>query len=787
MDAPDRRSTVNRLLSELRPALPVLMAVAGLACALYLLDRLDGFTPVRNWFFWKLAMFWFWQLVFVSGCLSLGTLVCQFALRDTRLPVFERLVFELASGAVAFALLIYLAGALRVLHPVFAVAMPLGAIAAAFIRVRPRMITTLRGLRDIRWAMSPLRLAVTGFGVIGLALIYLHILFPWSVNHDAHWTHLVIAQNYAREGRIVPFFAGWPRNFPHLASVIFTWCFLVPGLSEPEQLVLVMHTEFIFLVGTLLAVTAAANWLVQEEEGAPGYWMAWVVFFLFPSIFIYDGNLGGSADHVAAFFVLPMFLAFMRGSEHFSSGMCLLAGGLAGAALITKYQSAYSILGAGLVVTVRLGRVALRRYRQSGGPGPSLRAALQGTGWLAGGFALTSGPYFIENLIFYRNPVFPFMQDVFTGSTPTIPEAAWLMANVTTPAALRAVPELGPRVWNGLNALLTFAFTPRYAFTNGVPYFGFLFTLLAPVALVLPRGNRLRVGALVGAIAVLCWGMTYLVDRNLQISLPILVAVTAALIIRIWQLGWIARVGLVPVLAIQVVWGADYMLDGPVENSVAEIRNGVAGLVNVRETFERRAMTRALPEDATVLLHAEHVSLGLNRTVLDDLGETQGLIDYHALRTPREAYDRFREIGVTHLTWMEPSLTVNPLKQADIIFMAFAKQLPATRFGQYKLAKMPAQPPAVRPPFRVLVSGVPGYFDGLYPIDELSKCEMRPPTACTPSKFIAPGPLTPEVLNTVDAVLLAPGGRLEPAADGVFRARFQMAMSNSQYEIHLRR
>lgn len=45
--------------------------------------------------------------------------------------------------------------------------------------------------------------------------------------------HVVIAQDYAREGHLVPFVGDWQPNVPHLASFVFTWGFIVPGLALP--------------------------------------------------------------------------------------------------------------------------------------------------------------------------------------------------------------------------------------------------------------------------------------------------------------------------------------------------------------------------------------------------------------------------------------------------------------------------------------------------------------------------------------------------------------------------
>jgi hypothetical protein len=767
---------------------PLLVTLACLGATIYLASYLDRLSPLRTWLSSTLLLLWFWTLVLVAGSLAFGSLICRLIIRrEDDLPPLERLLLALAAGIVAFGLCLYVAGAVRLLRPVTAVLLPVAAIVAAMRSGSTYHIgPMLRAARE-GWRTTPREMLVSGFGAVCLVFIYLHVLTPEALNHDAHWTHLVNAQDYAREGRLVPLYAGWTRNYPHFASVIYTWCFLVPGLDDSARLLLVMHTELIFFLGTLLAVVPVARWLAHGNPDSGR--TAWVAFFLFPSIFVYDSNLGGSADHVAAFFALPLFLAVIRATERFSLRLCGLAGALAGAALITKYQSMYLTAALAVVVAVRIGRAVVRRLRRETAAGPALRQALLGSAVMAATGLVVASPYFIENLVFYRNPVFPFMQNVFTGSRPTFPDAAYLVSNVATPSYLRgAGNSLRERFIEALKLLRTFSFEPHYGFTNGQPYFGFLFTLLSPLALVLPNRRRVLMGALVGSGAIVAWSMTYLVDRNLQIIMPVLVAVMAALIMRIWRLGWTARAAVTALVLLQVAWGADYML-GPVQGTLAHVREGVAGRVNVRETLDRRAMTRALPPNAIVLLHSGHVSLGLDRPVLADLSESQGLFDYHQLRTVREAYDRFKAAGVTHLTWMENN-TMAPVKQAEIIFFSLAKPLPATQFGIYSLVKLPALPPPARGPMLVLTAGLAGYVDGMYSIQELSLCEMRPPEACRPPRSLAPlpGPVTPEALKEpTDAVLLGPGYGLSPAAQAVLNERFILGKTTGQYSLYVRR
>src|SRR6266700_87480 len=207
-----------------RPALVATLTLAETGIAVYLLS---DFTSFASWMLWKLLRLWFWGLLFSAGCLGLGAAVCRLAWRDQDVPRLEKWALAAAVGAVAFGTTMVVLGALRLYHPAVAVLLPVAGIAAGLGR---SPLARLPDPRRWTWSFDPLQLAVLAFGALSLALIYLHVLNPSATNYDAGWTHLVIGQDYAREGRIVPA-AEWAKDFPHLASIFYTWVFLGPGLG----------------------------------------------------------------------------------------------------------------------------------------------------------------------------------------------------------------------------------------------------------------------------------------------------------------------------------------------------------------------------------------------------------------------------------------------------------------------------------------------------------------------------------------------------------------------------
>lgn len=784
------RSSVRALLRFWRP---VLLALLCLGATFALAPFLDRFTPIASWMAWKVGLIWFWALVLAAACLGLGNAICRRLWGDAAEgSALERQALAIPLGAIAFGVLMYAAGVLHLFHAPLAVLLPLLGIAVGLGRSPAQRLARLRAARFVVNARD---LPVILFGLLSVALILLHVFHPDAPNHDAHWTHVVIAQDYAREGHVIEQRGEWARNFPHFASLFYTWAFLVPGLTFPLRMLLVMHVELLFLLGTLVGVSAGARWLAPatdgdeaKDQGGSAATTAWVSFFLFPSIFVYDSDLGGSADHVAALFAVPMFLAIVRGTERFSPALCAVGGAMAGAVFITKYQSAYLITPLALLVAFRLAREAWRRWRGGAQRVEDWQRAWLATRWMLLGGILAASPLFLENLYFHHNPLYPFLQKVFTGSRPTFANAPFLVSHVLTPGGLRGDGlTLSRQLLDSLGLVFGFSFHPHYSFLGERPYVGFLFTLLSPLVVLLARAQRLRIGALMAGGAVFAWAMTYLVDRNLQIIMPMLVAVTAGIIIAVWRTGWIARVGLVPLLLLQVAWGGDLMFQGYLAGAIEHIRNGIAGKVDVRETLSRKAMNRLIPRNGVLVMHAGHVSLGVDREVLSDEIGSQGLFDYSSLRTRRELYDRFRAVGATHVAWVEGA-EPGPHIQRDIVFYALVKALPSSSLGPYSMVELPATPPPATPPYRVLSLGIGGHADGIYPVDEISRCEMQPP-GCVPAApaVAVQGPATAAILDAgVDAAIVAPSYPLDPAVAAVLDQRFQRARAGAPYTLYLR-
>lgn len=757
------------------------------------LVTVDGVYPIGDWLFWRLLVLWSSSALLHAGCVATGYLVVTRILGQRALPILEKLVVSMAVGVVAFVIAMVIAGALAWFVPALSILLPAGMIALGAPAVlgdvataRQRRLDAARtGLpRRPLISIGPLEAVVLAGGLLGLALVYLQCMTPAALNYDSRWYHLSVAEDYAREGRLVPFLADYNRAYPQLTALLHTWAWLLPGLSHPVRCMLALHTEFFLFVWTLAGVSAGVGWLTRDARSAR---FAGMAFFLFPVIVVYDSNIGGSADRILGFFAAPLFLAVARAAREQAGSprAAALVGILAGGAVLTKYQSVFLLVptaiifgGGWLAALVRKRSLAAR----------DLLAPVT----LAGVLALVALPQFLRNWVFYRNPIYPFENPLFPG-WPRVPDTAMLWGKINlddvTPRG-----SLWERFVNDLRVLLELPFRKPYAF-------GFTFSLLLPVLPLLPRAKRVWLGVLAAVVAILTWGwLVRPIDRYAQAFLPLLVMVAAAILIRAWQVGLLARLGVLALVAAQVVWNGDVYLAAGADrmaDAFKLIRSGLEGRAKSRfdgYNQSEQAIARRLPKDAVVLFHYTRLSLGLDRRVLQDLPSFQGLITTREVRSGSELYRLYRSFGITHVAhehgvW--PAFT----KQEEVVFAALLARIAQNVFheGPYQVFELPSEPPPPEPPYRVLALGIHGYANGVYPVEAMGVYDNLPdadkpyPKPAEPVALDRAGDAS--VVRGVHAVLLANDTQPPDALADVLRAQFKQAVGYRQhatFSVHVR-
>jgi hypothetical protein len=276
-----------------------------------------------------------------------------------------------------------------------------------------------------------------------------------------------------------------------------------------------------------------------------------------------------------------------------------------------------------------------------------------------------------------------------------------------------------------------------------------------------------------------------------------MVCVTGALIIRIWRQTRIARVALVPLVAFQIVWGADsifYNNSGRIDSAMSLIRSSFEGTTAALMAGYRRPFLEirdVLPPKARVLLHNAHVSLGIDRELyLDGLGY-QALITYDRFRTPADVYRFFVSLGITHLLY-EPQGFRAPTKQQEVLWNALIRPAPSIgHYYNYKLLAMPTQPPADEPPWRVATLGLYGYADGIYPIERLNTDELLPSELqhyAGPAEQLAPDDKArAQQLEHVQAVLMSRPDRPKGPVGELLQRQFERSLGGDPFTLYLRK
>jgi hypothetical protein len=288
---------------------------------------------------------------------------------------------------------------------------------------------------------------------------------------------------------------------------------------------------------------------------------------------------------------------------------------------------------------------------------------------------------------------------------------------------------------NAFKLFFTFSFVPHYSFTKNFPSMGSLFTLLLPCLFLVKSPRRIWMGVFAAFIGIVCWGLTYIGDRYLQGIITIPIAVASALMVRVWQLGPIARFGLVPLVALQIVWGADaffYSGEGRLKSAVAMITSGYDRRTSPQRRYSFREtqqkITRATPEDAVLMVRNYRVLLGIDRTTLSDVEAWQSVFFYDKVKGPRALYEMYRSAGVTHLLYA-PNERPQGTRQASVVFADLVQNhcKVRKRIGGLELVTLPDKPPPPDPEtYRVLVLAKRGYPAGWYAVEQLNNYHRVP-------------------------------------------------------------
>jgi hypothetical protein len=596
-----------------------------------------GHFPVQHWLLIRYLGLWVAAAFFFISTWSFGHLVVG-KLLTVPARASERVIYDFSVGALVFATGVFLAGIAGQLGQKFFYIWPgllLGlGLPSAWASLR-RWNRRLRkaGLAAALPKSSPQVLALTLLA-LGCLALYLQVLLPTSIGGDAHGYHLPIAEHYVAEGAIRPFSEGWYLGaYPQLASLLYTWALLSPG-SGSFQTSLASQLEWVFFVMTLFSIGPLVRRLTKIRVPFSAS-----ALFLFPGIFLYDSNLITTADHVLAFFTLPLALSLSMLARRFHARESALVALILSAGLLTKYHG-YLLLFGSLPFVLFL---SLRHRRLV----PLLVLAVVGL--------VSTSSHWAKNWVFYDNPVYPFLSDWFP-SRPFHTGARELFVSqgpVPVPPA-RTLGEL-------LSALWSFSFQPDGLSTIS-PRFGSLFTLCVPLLLLVKARLRLWLCVLMLHACLLLWLSSYAADRFLQIFLPLMAAATAAILRLSWSLGRPARAGVALLVGFQLVWGADIYFSAEhrwikrnvLSAFIDHVAMGQQGRHEARDAAVGSlvGLRERLPEGSKLLVHGLlSGQLGAGTRLVGDEPGWQGAISYLELNSPEATSRLWQQLGVTHSVW----------------------------------------------------------------------------------------------------------------------------------------
>lgn len=624
--------------------------VVLLGCTALLGFVVNKHQAIGSWLVFRYLACWAAMALFALSSLSFGHLLVEKLAGKPR-DLLGHVALSFAVGVVAFGTAVFLTGLARGLSGFSFLAIP-AVFLAASARSSVALVRRVAGhLRHApRRPVSALHLAAFAAGVCGIALLYLPVLTPAHIGYDSRWYHLPIAEHYAATGRIERLGEGWyPGTGPHLSSLLYAWALTAPWVSLFTRVEMTAHLEFVVYLASIAAVPALVRRVVPRADAR----LSWLAWFLFPTVWLCDVNVGG--DHVAGLFAVPIALALLTAIRSLSAGNLAVLMLVVGGALNTKY-TALSIALAPCLVVLALGLRALARSAREGGP--ALKATTRALAIGVAVLLLTTSIVWLKNLLWYRNPFYPSAASLFKpvpwhADAAAVFEAWKRMDLVHPPRTLEGQLET-------LKATADFSFRSFDGawYAKNRPMIGSLFSLLS-LCLLFVGGVPRRLWVLVGIghAGVFVWYSLHHQERYLQTMLPLFAATTAGAIAVIWRSGKLVRAPLVLLVALQLLWGSDaYAFPTHTKwvNALVDLlSSGFTGKMTARERPEEpwQSVGEKLPPRSKVLIHEMHEHFGIWAATVNDFGPWQGGLNYGRLGSPAAVARVLTKLGVTHIAY----------------------------------------------------------------------------------------------------------------------------------------
>ncbi len=561
----------------------------------------------------------------VAGCVTLTTLGAGYPIarlllgRETgALPITT----VLGTGAAILALIPVGLASLGWLRPAPLIGILLAAGTAGIavgIRDRHRISFPAFRISPAVWCLLLILVAAAGLTLAAPPVMY------DSLNY-----HLAFPAQYLRHGRFVEFPRDIYSYYPASEGALSTYMLVTLGGWGAK----VIH----WWMAALAAL--AASELAEHVGGArAGAWAA-VLFFSSPPVLIMSGM--ASNDLAVAAWAGSAFVLLTRRKlwRRHPAGAGALAGILLGTAVAAKYLALATVVIPGGIV---LGLVILGQRRKA-----RASTLLGVAGACIAGFLFTSGPWFLRNVLWTGDPLYPYLTSLFHTSAAVsigseisqcgaVPNTiiGWLSKVVTAPILRTFVPlQLGGTL-------------------------GVQFLILLPAAAVLSWKRWAPVRSLWISLAVgtVAWGSLVTFARFATPELILAAALAGWAFAAMTSARTAPRVrqALFALLVFVVAWNLTYL-----SNRFNMERLLVVTGVEKPEAFldhwasywpAARWIDAHLPARATILLVGEPRSYGIERdVVVEDPFRTPLLIELaRGSRCIGDLINRLRARGITHI------------------------------------------------------------------------------------------------------------------------------------------
>jgi hypothetical protein len=393
----------------------------------------DGLTSLTRALPWAAIHRELWQAValFVLWLVSVFGWGRLFPwLRLSHLSLLERVLMQFGIGALWLGLATALCGFLVAFSASTIVScLVIGWGLAAYSAWRQRRAPLLQLCTG---RIRPLDLALVIIVTCYLIIGALYALTP-PMQSDGMRYHLAAIQEYLRHGRIVYLPGNAFSNFPFLIEMHFA-AGVLAGLPEVAQLI---HYAF-FLAAGFLLFCATRRFLANHAHRC-GTTSELRLLPWFPALLYWTlpANAVVAAwpfiDQAVAFYWFAAILAATVAFSHASVVAYALLGLLLGAALGAKYTSI-------AFVAVLVGALVLTQFLAAPTDRSTWRSFVRGLALSLALAAFTAAPWYVKNLVFTGNPVYPLGGRLF-GYGEFGPENATLYAQKM---AEKGVPKTLP-------------------------------------------------------------------------------------------------------------------------------------------------------------------------------------------------------------------------------------------------------------------------------------------------------------------------------------------------------